>query len=328
MVQSSSSTTGTYKYRTAEAIRLAVEGNWKAAAATNESILKDFSQDVDAANRLGKAYSELNRARKAIKAYELALEIDKFNQIARRNLERLQNTPATSGKGKKLKAKNTTTKAKKSNTKKSVSSSGLVSSSKAADFSLQHIDVDATQDLKPGDNANVIPDNRGVIITSEDGVRLGSIEPRAGLRLRRFIEGGNEYSVTIRSVSNTGNVIVFISETYRAPTLINQSSFLASTDSRNKAPRAYTRRSAVIDDNEPDFYEETDDQDDSLAELRQTNTNTESDIELDDDDIEVDETADAAMLGVSDEDAREEEEEEEEEEESENEDEEDTEDDY
>jgi|GEM_PF-284176 len=327
MVQSSSSTTGTYKYRTAEAIRLAVEGNWKAAAATNESILKDFSQDVDAANRLGKAYSELNRARKAIKAYELALEIDKFNQIARRNLERLQNTPATSGKGKKLKAKNTTTKAKKSNTKKSVSSSGLVSSSKAADFSLQHIDVDATQDLKPGDNANVIPDNRGVIITSEDGVRLGSIEPRAGLRLRRFIEGGNEYSVTIRSVSNTGNVIVFISETYRAPTLINQSSFLASTDSRNKAPRAYTRRSAVIDDNEPDFYEETDDQDDSLAELRQTNTNTESDIELDDDDdIEVDETADAAMLGVSDEDAREEEEEEEEE--SENEDEEDTEDDY
>ena len=325
MVQSSSSATGTYKYRTAEAIRLAVEGNWKAAAATNESILKDFSQDVDAANRLGKAYSELNKARKAIKAYELALEIDKFNQIARRNLERLQNTPATSGKGKKLKAKKTTTKAKKSNTKKSVSSSGLVSSSKDADFSLQHIDVDATQDLKPGDNANVIPDNRGVIITSEDGVRLGSIEPRAGLRLRRLIEGGNEYSVTIRSVSNTGNVIVFISETYRAPTLINQSSFLASTDSRNKAPRAYTRRSAVIDDNEPDLYEETDDQDDSLAELRQVITNTESDIEFDDY-IEVDETADAAMLGVSDEDAREEEEEEEEE--SENEDEEEAADDY
>ena len=108
MVQSSSSATGTYKYRTAEAIRLAVEGNWKAAAATNESILKDFSQDVDAANRLGKAYSELNKARKAIKAYELALEIDKFNQIARRNLERLQNTPVTSGKGKKLKAKKPT----------------------------------------------------------------------------------------------------------------------------------------------------------------------------------------------------------------------------
>ena len=113
MVQASSSATGTSKSRTAEAIRLAVEGNWKAAAATNESILKDFSQDVDAANRLGKAYSELNKARKAIKAYELALEIDKFNQIARRNLERLQNTPATSGKGKKLKAKKTTTKAKK-----------------------------------------------------------------------------------------------------------------------------------------------------------------------------------------------------------------------
>ena len=304
MVQSSSSATGTYKSRTAEAIRLAVEGNWKAAAAANESLLKDFSQDVDAANRLGKAYSELNRARKAIKAYELALEIDKFNQIARRNLERLQNTPLTSGKSKKPKAKNNTTKAKKSNVKKSVSSSGLVASSKAADFSLQHIDVDATQGLKPGDNANVVPDNRGIIITSEDGVRLGSIEPRAGLRLRRLIEGGNEYSVTIRSVSNSGNVIVFISETYRAPSLISQSSFLASTDSRNKAPRAYTRRSAVIEDNEPDFYEEVEDQDDSLAELRQLNTNEESDIELEDDDIEVDETTDAAMLGVSDEDAR------------------------
>tara|TARA_B100000029_G_C17608988_1_gene968593 strand:+ start:5186 stop:6160 length:975 start_codon:yes stop_codon:yes gene_type:complete len=319
MAQSSSSATGTYKLRTAEAIRLAVEGNWKAAVAANENILKDFSQDVDAANRLGKAYSELNRPRKAIKAYELALEIDKFNQIARRNIERLQNTPSSSGKGKKIKAKNTATKNKKSNAKKPVSS-GLISSSKAADFSLQHINVDVVNDLKPGDKANLIPDNRGVIITSEDGTQIGSIEPRAGLRLRRLIEGGNEYSVAIRSVSNTGNVIVFISETYRAPTLINQSSFLASTDSRNKAPRAYTRRSAVVDDNEPDFYEEDDDQDDSLAELRQLNTNEDSEIELDDD-IEIDETADAAMLGVSEEDAKESDEEDEDETDEENEDE-------
>ena len=309
MAQSTSFTTGTYKSRTAEAIRLAVEGNWKAAAAANESILKDFSQDVDAANRLGKTYSELNRSKKAIQAYELALAIDKFNQIARRNLERLQNIPSPSGKSKKSKVKTTSAKAKKSNTKKSVSTSGLVSSAKAADFSLHHIDVTITRDLEPGDSANLIPDNRGVIITSEDGLHLGSIEPRAGLRLKRLIEGGNKYSVTIRSVSNSGNVIVFISETYRAPALISQSSFLASTDSRNKAPRAYTRRSAVIDDNKPDFYEE--DQDDSLAELRQLNTNKDSDDELDDDDIEIDETTDPAMLGVSDEDAREEEEEEE-----------------
>ena len=306
MVQSTSFTTGTYKFRTAEAIRLAVEGNWKAAATANESILKDFSQDVDAANRLGKTYSELNRSKKAIKAYELALAIDKFNQIARRNLERLQNTPSPSRNSKNQTVKTTLAKAKKSNTKKSVSTSGLVSSAKAADFSLHHIDIAITRDLEPGDSANLILDNRGVIITSEDGLHLGPIEPRAGLRLKRLIEGGNKYSVTIRSVSNNGDVIVFISETYRAPTLISQSSFLASTDSRNKAPRAYTRRSAVIDDNEPDFYEE--DQDNSLAELRQPNTNKDADVESDDDDIEVDETTDPAMLGVSDEDAREEEE--------------------
>src|SRR3990170_3405488 len=71
------------------AVQLAMESRWEEAVSANKAILSLFPNDADAYNRLGKALMELGRHSDAKKAYKKALELDATNQIARRNLERL-----------------------------------------------------------------------------------------------------------------------------------------------------------------------------------------------------------------------------------------------
>ena len=265
MVQPAHSAPPGRKRRTEEAVRLAMEGDWKAAAAANEALLSDFEDDVETANRLGKAYTELGKPKKAVKAYERALEIDQYNSIARKNLERLQQDGGSKPAGK--------AKAKPGTSARTVgprsAAAGQVNSATAAEFRLQQANPAEVASLTVGDSAELQPNNRGVAVTTEDGTVLGYIEPRVGLRLRRMIEGGNRYDVTIRSVDESGTAVVFIRESHRDPSLLGQASFLAGTETRKKAPRAYTRRSALIDEDDPEITDhDTEDDDVPLAELQ------------------------------------------------------------
>ena len=249
------------KQLTDEALRAALAGDWKAAASTNAASLEDFPADVEAANRLGKAYTELGQTKKAIKAYEHALEIDSFNNIARKNLDRLSQaatTPAPKS-AKKSGAKATSERG---------ASGELVASATAAEFRLQQGNPAEIAKLEPGDAADLQLNARGVAILNEDGTILGYIEPRAGLRLKRMIEGGNTYDVTIRTVDLDGSAVVFIREVRRSASLVGQASFLAAAETRGKAPRAYTRRSAVVDEDQPDLGVDNEDED-PMGELRE-----------------------------------------------------------
>jgi hypothetical protein len=60
---------------------------------------------------------------------------------------------------------------------------------------------------------------------------------------------------------------------------VGQASFLSAAEARRRAPRAYTRRSALIDEDEPDFGD--DDDEEPLAELDGVEVD---DVDLDDDD--------------------------------------------
>ena len=59
-----------------EAIALALKGQWREAIAVNKSILEIFANDVEALNRLGRAYMELGQYHEAEVSYRHALEID------------------------------------------------------------------------------------------------------------------------------------------------------------------------------------------------------------------------------------------------------------
>ena len=54
-----------------------------------KAIIENFPNDVDAHNRLGKAYMEMGEYAKAKEAYEKALQLDQYNTIAKKNLQRL-----------------------------------------------------------------------------------------------------------------------------------------------------------------------------------------------------------------------------------------------
>ena len=266
------------KQLTDDAIRFAMAGDWKGAAAANSAILEGFPDDVEAANRLGKAQTELGHTKKAIEAYQRALQIDSFNSIARKNLDRLELSAASGA----VKPEKVSKPAKAKRTTPERISGALVASATAAEFRLQQANPAEVSKLEPGDSAELHANPRGVAVVSEDGVILGYIEPKAGLRLRRLMEGGNKYDVTIRTIDANGTAIVFIRETRRDPSLVGQASFLASAETRNKAPRAYTRRSAFVDEDEPDLGDDEED-DDPMGELREV-----AGVEdIDDDDVDL-----------------------------------------
>lgn len=73
-----------------KAIEAALEGRWDDAINLNEEILKYDPNDVDALNRIGRAYFEKNEIRKAKLYFSRVLEIDKFNPIATRMLQKLK----------------------------------------------------------------------------------------------------------------------------------------------------------------------------------------------------------------------------------------------
>src|SRR4030042_3919294 len=87
-----------------EAIALAIQGRWQEAVALNKTILELSPEDVDAYNRLGRALMELGKYNEAKESYSHAIELDHYNSIARKNLDRLSHlaklSPAPKGQHK------------------------------------------------------------------------------------------------------------------------------------------------------------------------------------------------------------------------------------
>ena len=77
------------RQRSRQAIELAMQGRWREAVAANEVIIGNFPNDVDAYNRLGRAYMELGEYAQARDAYKHALDYDPYNAIAKKNIQRL-----------------------------------------------------------------------------------------------------------------------------------------------------------------------------------------------------------------------------------------------
>ena len=73
-----------------QAIGLAMAGRWREAIDLNREILEEFPAEVDALNRLGRACMEVGEREPARQAYNRTLEIDPYNSIARKNLQKLE----------------------------------------------------------------------------------------------------------------------------------------------------------------------------------------------------------------------------------------------
>lgn len=253
--------------RVEQAIEHARANHWDAAVKLNRKLLKEQPDDVETANRLGKALTEVDDYEGAAKAYAQALGADPANPIARKNLARLSGL-----KGKARKRPAATRAASAARAHSLVAESG-----KSAEFELLEPNSSALKRLSAGDAADLRATDGGVEVATPRGVVLGTIDRRAALRLKRMIEGGNEYVVVIRQITD-GEATVHIRESRSDPSLAGQASFIAPAKKVKKraATRAYTRSSVVVQ-HEPEALDPDDDEHDTQDSVGTSGSGTEED---------------------------------------------------
>ena len=231
------------KDKAKRAVALAMRSRWDEAEAVNASILKDFPEDLEAYNRLGKALSELGRNRDAKEAFQRALEISPNNPIAQKNLQRL------------IRLGDEITSAgvrNRPNPHVFIEESGKAGLSTLVNLAAP----DVILKLAPGHPMQLEAIDGGLSVSLPLGEYVGQVEPRLATRLTRLINGGNRYEVTVTSVGEE-ELTVIIREVYKHPSQSGAVSFPSrgSADYRVNLPSAQ----ATYDVNEdgPDDAEPT-----------------------------------------------------------------------
>ena len=195
-----------------EAISLAMQSRWQEAVTVNQGIIELFPTDIDAYNRLGRAFMELGEFAKAKEAYSRGLKLDPNNAIAQKNLQRLSLLPAS--------------KVKVKEERREVAPDLFIGEmGKAGVVNLQNpAPGEVLARMAAGNQVYLKVKRQQLIVENEQGEYLGLVEPPHGFRLARLIEGGNKYAAAIVNIDNS-TVRVIIREVFQHPSQIGRPSF-------------------------------------------------------------------------------------------------------
>ena len=178
--------------RAKKAVALAMKNRWEEAVAVNQTIVRDFPEDIGSYNRLGKALSELGRNKEAQEAFRSVLKRSPNNSIAKKNLSRLMKlSDADAPRVAKTASRRSQTFIEESG------NAGVTSLIKLAPS-------DTLAKLTPGDMMHLEPAGSGLIVKDETGAYVGQVEPRVGTRIARLAKGGNLYEAAVTSVESRG----------------------------------------------------------------------------------------------------------------------------
>jgi len=195
-----------------EAISLAMQSRWQEAVTVNQSIIELLPTDIDAYNRLGRAFMELGEFAKAKGAYTRALELDSYNSIAQKNLQRLSLLPDAQVKvGEK---------------RREVSPDLFIGDrGKAGVVNLQYLAPgELLARMAAGNQVHLKVKGQQLVVENDQGEYLGLVEPPHGFRLARMIEGGNKYTAAIVSINND-SARVIVREVFQHPSQVGRLSF-------------------------------------------------------------------------------------------------------
>ena len=197
-----------------QAITLAMQGRWREAVVANESLIDNFPNDVNAYNRLGKAYMELGEYSQARGAYTRAVELDPYNTIAKKNLLRLSHLgEEAAGFG------DDSHKAEPQHFIEEAGKAGVVNLYRLAPPGI-------LAKMVAGDKVFLKISGSSLIVENGRGEYLGEVELKHGQRLIRLMGGGNQYTAAIIS-SAEEMVTIIIREIYQDPSQVGQLSFPA-----------------------------------------------------------------------------------------------------
>lgn len=195
-----------------EAIALAMQSRWQEAVAVNQSIVESFPTDIDAYNRLGRAFIELGDFVRAKEAYGQALELDSNSVIAERNLQRLSLLSES-----QMPVKEERREVAPNLFIGDMGKSGVVN--------LQNLaPQEVLARMTAGNQVYLEVRGQQLVVQNEGGEYLGRVDPRYGFRLAKLIEGGNQYTAALVSLDND-RAKVLIRETFQHPSQLGRLSF-------------------------------------------------------------------------------------------------------
>lgn len=198
-----------------EAIRAALDQNWKEAIRVNTLLLKENSSDIEALSRLAYAYMQTGQITQAKKTYQLVLDLDQYNQIALKNIRKLS------------------TIKKKDLAKPSGAPISpilfLEEPGKTKVVDCIHVappTVLAT--LSAGQEIAIKAKNHCVELRSSDNVYLAALPDDLAFRLNKLLAGGNTFLAIVKSVDKK-SLKVILRELMRGKRFANQPSFISQT---------------------------------------------------------------------------------------------------
>lgn len=192
-----------------QAIESALSGNWEKAVEVNLKILDKIANDLDALNRLARAYAELGNINKAKENSNKVIEIDPFNSIALKALAKWKN--AKRGDPTKSITVDPTTFLEEPGKTKTVNLINLGS-------------TEIISKLDAGDRVQLDYHCHRIAVATLDGKYIGRLPDDLSLRIKNLVKKGNEYEATIMCIAEK-EIKIFIRETQKGPDTKDMVSF-------------------------------------------------------------------------------------------------------
>lgn len=200
------------RLRSRQAIALAMQGRWREAVAANNGIIESFPGDVEAYNRLGRAYIELGEYSSAKESYSRTLELDPYNAIATKNLRRLSHLGEAL-----LRGEGETHHVQPQHFIEEIGKAGVTILEDPAP-------PDVLARMVAGEMVRLEIDSSSLVVSSNRGEYLGRVEPYHAQRLISLMQGGNEYTAAIVNAAED-KVKVIVREVYQHPSQAGRLSF-------------------------------------------------------------------------------------------------------
>ena len=178
-----------------QAITASLTQDWPKAIELNNGLLEENPADIATLNRLAKAYKEAGLIDQAIATYEKSLLIDRFNDIAKKNIQMLKSNGHAYAPSKKV-----------------IDTNFLEVPGKTKTYSLLRVgDQHLIASLQPGEVVSIVPKEHNAVITSQSGQRVGVLPDDVSFTLKKRLQAGTRYQASIKSL-NFPKVSVFIRE--------------------------------------------------------------------------------------------------------------------
>ena len=234
-----------------QAINMAMSEQWQQAIEVNRRIIDELGADVEAWNRLGKAYAQLGHIADARSVYEATLRIDPTNTIAQRNIQRLSSLDdeapqAVGEEGRKV--------------------DPAFFIEETGKTVVTAVFCDAPKEtlalVSAGDLLGMRKEGDVMAVTTRGGEHLGPLDGKLSTRLAELQLGGNVYAVAAVAVDPTKRQLrVLVREMRQSPQLSGRVSFPPETSTRE---RAYIRGGMLREDRADDDDDDTADDADAL----------------------------------------------------------------